>query len=195
MGAEFNYYRYTGDKSEMSHYHEDTQIYERQQYGSDTYSGHLGILPCGLEVSSVKEFSNVNDAREYLQANHSKSESALAVPYMGNKDTHDASSKDLIRRKKKLFNEIKDFSAKKLKEIKAAKSKTIGCKPCGSSVSRKFLRGIDCPVCGEREVFYTTTNKKVLALKKQKYIDLERRPLKSKAKKGVCYLIGGWCPS
>ena len=51
MGAEFNYYVYRESKDKLGEYHTREQEEECQTYGNDTYSGHIGIMPGGIEFA------------------------------------------------------------------------------------------------------------------------------------------------
>jgi hypothetical protein len=194
MGSEFNYYIHSGTKEDLQSGFAEHQQDERHMNGTDTYAGHLGILN-GLVVSNITPFASMEQARDYIDENHSKWESALAVPYRGEVHGFDASSKKVEQQRKALEKDIVNTQKRYLKSMKATKSKTIGCKACGSSITRKYLHSAKCPVCFKEEVFYSNTQRYALDKKKEKLSNLQQKPLKKVKKKGVVYVVGGNCPS
>ena len=163
------------------------------QYGSDTYAGHLGIKP-GLEIIN-KVMPSVEDAEAYIIANNDKWEAAWAVPFRRAGKIPTAAGRKVMESRRALQNKIDGFRGDVVQRIKAAKSKTIGCKSCGSAVSRKFLRTCDCPVCGKKDAFLTTTDHKRLDSMCDRYSELRRREVPYKTGETVGYCVGGLCAS
>lgn len=81
------------------------------------------------------------------------------------------------------------------KMIHNTKSKTIGCKQCGSTITRSYIGdSFECPVCGD--VILAETYKKAL-IKAQTDVGIAENNLPSEEDRyemvnGICYIIGGW---
>jgi hypothetical protein len=193
MGSAFNYYKYNGSKEDIYNDFSEHQEEECHANGSDTYAGHLGTLP-GLEIVAITPFAEMRAARNYIEENHSKWEAAMAVPYKGEVSTFDAVSKKVLQQRKALEKEILDMRQKFLKSMKSTKSKTIGCKRCGSSIGRRYLYSAQCPVCSKKDAFYSNTQISALAAKKKRLAALLKKSLNKIKKSGPNYVIGGWCP-
>ena len=132
MGANFHYYIYREVESDLDEFHSEYQ--HCLEEGSDSYRGHLGVLPSGLRFAEIEPFAEASEVIEYLEDNHYKWDCALAVPFHGELRQHDFKSK--ITQRKKTKQGLVQLEEKFLKQIKSTKSKTIACKSCGSSVSR-----------------------------------------------------------
>lgn len=192
MGSRFNTYTYNGAAKELSDFHSEYQHEERLEGGSDTYAGHLGILADGLHIVDVKPYAFASDAREYIENNHSKWNCAFAVPFKGEVRDYDSASKKIIAQRKKAELDLALSKRKFLKQIKSTKSKTIGCKKCGSAITRSYLSEAVCPVC--RGDLLTATQLSQLKSRKIKLSKLNQQSLQKISKTGTCYIVGGWCP-
>ena len=195
MGAEFNYYVYKGDKSKLEDYHREEQQDQCLQFGNDSYAGHIGVMPSGIDFVKRKPFASASEAREYLEDNHNKWDCAMAVPYKTIGKTFSNASFKLMDQRDKVQSELKTLEADILLRIRTTKSKTIGCKKCGSSISRLHITSTDCPVCGKRESFYSTTQATQIKRKREKLDRLNAKPLTSTKGKVIHYVVGGWCAS
>ena len=60
-------YTYIGDRKGMSDYHSDMQRERCREQGDDSYAGHLGIMPDGVELADCKPFSSAGEAVVYLE--------------------------------------------------------------------------------------------------------------------------------
>jgi hypothetical protein len=190
MGAEYCTFYPRGETPEeirKEFYAKQEELCEEQ--GRDAYAGHLGICP-GLDIED-KVFNSEQEAEEYLEDNCIKWENALAVSYKQAGQVADAAGKKLKERQRKLQQQIDSFPAERLADIKAAKSKTIGCKCCGSAISRAYLRTIRCPVCSDS--FFTKTDNARLTRMGKRLRDLQRIPVSKKAGVRKQYIIGGAC--
>ncbi|EDM26144.1 hypothetical protein LNTAR_16393 [Lentisphaera araneosa HTCC2155] len=190
MGAEFNYYTYRGSKSELLEHHRELQVEECEQYGNDTYAGHIGIMPLGVEFVEIKPFASEAEARDYLEAEHCKWDRAMAIPFVGEGNIFDKASQKIMDQCCKAKRELVTLEADLLLKIRRTKSKTIGCKKCGSSISRLYITNTDCPVCGKRESFYSKTQMDRIKRKREKFKSLKSKPLR-RTKVQVIHLVGG----
>ncbi|MEN9358699.1 MAG: hypothetical protein RL095_234 [Verrucomicrobiota bacterium] len=80
MGAEFNTYVYEGPESRLAAHHRRVQHELRIQYGNDTYAGHIGIMPDGID-KTTKICSSRQEAVELIEAHHNKWQRAMAVAF------------------------------------------------------------------------------------------------------------------
>ena len=64
MGAEFNSYVYEGPESRLAAHHRRVQRDLLEQYGNDTYAGHIGIMPEGLDKALTP--AELRDLMTYL---------------------------------------------------------------------------------------------------------------------------------
>jgi hypothetical protein len=192
MGAALETYLSSSHtESEVSREFESYQEDLCRDRGNDTYAGHLGIKP-GLEFVDG-QCKNRAEAEEYILNNNQKWEAAMAVSFPSKGPTPSAKGRALLASIEKIRADYEGFSAKILRRIQDAKSKNIGCKACGSSVSRRHLGSCDCPVCGTRQAFLTNTDKKRLENLHLTLLAKKRKKVDMKEGKRLSYLIGGWC--
>jgi hypothetical protein len=197
MGANFAVYD-TGTDSweEAQDLFREYQQQECHNYGDDTYAGHLGIKD-GLVLVS-KTFASYAEAEEYLMDSNGKWEAAEAVPYRTKVRAYKYKrDRELKGKIQQLAEDLDNFESMMVAEIKNAKSKTIGCKRCGSSVARAYIKHADCPVCGKHDSLLSDTRKQRRIRMKHKLSEMRKR-LKNAPTHlvdGVNYLIGGWCAS
>lgn len=79
--------------------------------------------------------------------------------------------------------------------IVKAKSKTIGCKECGSQIARKYVKpDCDCPVCGFTLLAESYRKRLASAIKAVHKAEskLPKGEPEYNETTGTCYLIGGW---
>jgi len=194
MGSQFNTYEPGEDtdieqiKIEFAAHQEDC-CYEG---GRDAYAGHLGIKN-GLRVRKDKIFEDLDAAVDWIDLHNCKWDAADCVPYKSKVTGYDAASRKIVNQIARLKKELDEFDATIVKELKKAKSKTIGCKRCGSSINRKYLDALHCPICNKMDAFCTSTNKKRFERLKAKIQTLKDKPLVEKKVNGVRYVIGGNC--
>jgi predicted RNA-binding Zn-ribbon protein involved in translation (DUF1610 family) len=194
MGSCFNTYQSHLQEGELEQYHDEYQNELRIELGCDTYAGHLGILSDGLNVVKVKPFKSSTEAEEYLSEHHNKWNQAMAVPFRGRAMVLDGSSRKLVKARGKAEKELLALERKIVKSIRNAKSKTIKCKSCDSTVARKHLSSANCPVCGMSKIFLSNTHRKQLKRKVEKLSLLMNQKTNKVARNTTCYLVGGWCP-
>ena len=80
MGAEFNTYVYEGPESRLAAHHRRVQHELRIQYGNDTYAGHIGIMPDGVD-KAPKTCASCQEAVAMIEVHHNKWQRAMAVPF------------------------------------------------------------------------------------------------------------------
>jgi predicted RNA-binding Zn-ribbon protein involved in translation (DUF1610 family) len=194
MGAQFDtYYPNTTDVRQAKDLFYGRQQELCEQYGNDSYAGHLGIKD-GLTIEDTL-FNTEQEALDWLHENNNKWGSAHLVKYKGKVKKPYAKSKSTLERLNRLRLELQTFDKTVVKGIRAAKSKTIGCKSCGSSISRSHLHSVECPVCGQYDAFLTKTNKEKEARLRKTIRELQSRPVETREVDGEVLLIGGWCAS
>ncbi len=88
MGAHFDSYSLRASEKQLRQHHTQLQEELCSQYGNDTYAGHLGILPTGLNILTKQCFKSFDEAYDYIQDHHSKWEVALAVSYREKRKKH-----------------------------------------------------------------------------------------------------------
>ena len=166
-----------------------------EECGKGGYSGSL-YEKSGLTIID-KTFSSSDEAYDHICDNNGKWDNAWAVPY---KATVTVPKSTLTSKKTQLAKaeaDLKKLETDAIKAIKGTKSKTIGCKSCGSSINRKYVRSLDCNVCGKTDAFKTETLKKRIKTKQDKIITLkaEVRNMSNETvkKQGINYVVGGWC--
>jgi hypothetical protein len=81
MGAEFNYYTYEGPESRLDAHHRRIQRQLCEQYGNDTYAGHIGIMPEGIDKGASPRATK-QEAIEALETHHNKWQRAMAIPFL-----------------------------------------------------------------------------------------------------------------
>jgi hypothetical protein len=201
MGSEFNSYIHSSSnptKSELRDEFRGEQEEARDQYGNDTYAGHLGIKG-GLDIEDGRIFKDENEACDYIEEHNGKWDSALAVPFKARVSVPSSSRTKAIEAVTKCEKDLADFRVKTLSDIKATKSKTIGCKNCGSSTNRKFVNSFNCVVCGSKNAYLSTTSLNRIKAKQVKLDNFrdKRNNITGgfKDAQGVKYMVGGWCPS
>lgn len=174
-------------------YHSSYQEQERIEGGCYTYSGHMGIMPDGLEFVKVEPFANVVKAEEYIAENHSKWERAMAVPFKGRAKVPDKKSEKLMLSVHKAEEDLKQLEQKILAGIRNARSRTIKCKCCESTIRREYLRSADCPVCVMSKIFYSNTHRNQLKRKLERIAELRQRKVNRIMRNTTCYVVGGYC--
>jgi predicted RNA-binding Zn-ribbon protein involved in translation (DUF1610 family) len=166
------------------------------QYGSDTYAGHIGIVK-GLDITK-KSFKTVKEAEDFVMETAQKWEAAIAVKVGDFSKVFPITAtekKDVIK-----LNELQanfdNWESNLIKRVKESKSSQRGCKSCGSKIAVKYLKQKNCPICGD--IHFVETDQKAfkslkLKLKEQseKVCQLEKK-YADKNKNNFWY-VGAWC--
>ena len=149
------------------------QAAEDREYNGhqDGYSGDWQSVDDVICIDKV--FDNFEDAYGYCNGNAEKWGPAIAVRYY--KTSKSAKkSKTLIKledRLENLYESGSDLYKKSVEDIRGAKSKNIGCKECGSSLSRPYLKNEICPMC--KTSLFSETIKGRISRQKEKIKELE----------------------
>lgn len=164
------------------------EFYYRQEFQSHeeafNYCADNAQKGCAIAVVFLAQTKNVDDNKKLVKMNTLIDELNFAKNV-------------LIDKKHVLINEI-------LTDAKTAKSKTIGCKTCESSINRSRLKSMGCPVCSSD--LTSDTNKLKIQKLETKIKDAEQEKqeliLKYKeAKKQILekengfskkWLVAGW---
>lgn len=177
-----------------------------EQFGNDTYAGHLGIKD-GLDIENRK-FESFAEAERWIADNNEKWNSAVAVQaiiYGSQEFPVTAADKDLLKRYNDLNNYITEGFAKEIIERnRKAKSKLRTCGKCYSKITTKYIRSLECPVCRNNYLVTETDNKRTKAWcdKREKLMkQIKDRKAKiaasdsGKQHKKYIWVVGGWCAS
>jgi hypothetical protein len=115
-------------------------------------------------------FKTKDEAFEYCRENCDK-RSGLAVRFKSVDENSIKANKKLLKAEElikeclkleeEIYKKITETKASIFEEAKSSKSKSIGCKECGSSINRAHLKSMNCPVC--QNDFTSETNKGKLA--------------------------------
>lgn len=168
------------------------------QYGTDTYAGHIGIAP-GLSVSS-KKFKTTGDAEEWLHNNAEKWEPAIAVQVGDFTKVFPKTESD--KKLATLFAQteatINNWDTDIIKRVKAGKSQQRACPKCASKITVSFITTNACPVCHDDKFLQTETDNKKLATLKTKYTELKDKIEQAKQKYSekndtTYWVVGAWC--
>lgn len=180
------------------------------------YSGDWQTIKDIRFLRDDKIFDDYNAARNYCSENSEKWHYGYAVKYktLSDKAFNDIKSDKKMLKINERINEAQslskaasvkkqEFISEILTEAKDGKSKTIGCKECGSSFNRKLIKSMKCVMCGHDMT--SDTNKAKIAKFDEKIekIRLEiksledqlaerRKELIQKSKFEVNWLVGGW---
>lgn len=191
--------------------------------GMGGYSGGW-VEKRGMLDIRAERFKSVKAAAEYVLEHNDKSGPAVAVLVGTPPELFDntATGRSLRQRFDKLRKELEDFEPGIVRRARAGKSKTRGCKHCGSSIAVAALRpefpatllpdGFEgritgpltrsslllCPVCG-RDFLVTETDKKRrksleerLEKAREAYAEA-RRKYDQRHKGQALWYIGGDC--
>ena len=123
--------------------------------GEQTRAEHGGCK-CGLDrkirfYDNVEPRADYNAASQWLDDHDEGRYDCLAVRYRSGKTLSSATLKKAEAAYANAVNAQLDLENKVIADFYGTKSLTVGCKQCGSSLSRKWLKAkrlIDCPLCG-----------------------------------------------
>lgn len=189
-------------------------LYEEDSYesGSGAYAGNattMGDCPQFYD----KAFASRKEARRWVLDNHQKWGQPYACSFYLPKETSAAKQKRIDKAKQKLDDAKKnklDWMNAEIDSFSSRKSAFIGCKCCGSKLSRDWMskgwsKGRQsnyywgfpslptCPVC--KESLLSETAKTRLERLNQKVLDAEAALEKAEApepSKKLGWVVGGW---
>lgn len=160
----------------------------REGYSGDWQTIH------DIEDHTDKIFDSVSEADEYCLRNTEKG-AALIVYYKSIPKTEPQYISKLKDKLTALRVELDKQPRLILDGIKSAKSKTIGCKTCSSSISRKYLTSVKCPICSTLFITKTQQNKLDNITNNITLVNSKLRESKKKiaAKcKNINTMVAGW---
>lgn len=168
------------------------------QYGTDTYAGHIGIAT-GLNIIN-KQFKDSKTAHEWLSDNTEKWGPALAVKVgdFSNVFPKTDSDKKLAASFAELSKTIGNWDTDIIKRVKAGKSLQRTCAKCASKITVSYIKSNACPVCADKGFLQTETDDKKLTALKLKYNDMQKKMDEAKQKsneknKDSYWLVGALC--
>lgn len=210
MGGALNIEIYTGDVKGLPKWWKGRQEQDRYEHGHETYSGGIGTLEPGVQlIPNQTPFTTQGQAEDFIEESHYKGHKALAVPFKGTIEVPFIALKQALTRRDAAGDKVETLARQFLAEARATKSKTIGCKRCGSSITRSYLKlgrdthgamhmdadRIPCPVCGN-DLMTPTAQKRLQAaadaLQKAENECYDLRDRKE-TKPGINWAVGGWC--
>lgn len=201
MGANFDSLTFKPcSKEELEKQFKTAQNEMCEEYGHDTYAGHIGIAS-GLRISS-RSFKTQNDAYEWVSENAEKWESAVAVQVgdFTNVFPKTESEKKLAQTFSQLEQSLKNWDKDIITRVKSGKSQQRACSKCASKVTVAYIKTNSCPVCGNVHFLQTDTDEKKLATLKAKFKDVQTKVNVAKKKygdknKNNFWFVGAWCAS
>ncbi len=210
MGASLDYRTYKTDNT-----HEIKAAFKRDReaaaeddeltFGSEedaAYSGSISTLGrIGKWINEPR--ANEDEAVSELGDRHQKWSDALAIAFYLPGEKTEAQKKAKESAKAKL-KDAEDNFRKVCLDVRAAfastKSKTVGCKACGSSFNRDLLAKkqvpLRCLLCDD-DLLSATARKRIVTAKEKKRAaqDALNAARAASTSKKVGYVVGGWCPS
>lgn len=178
---------------------------ERWENGADPYSGSIDKL-MGYTFEN-KIYPSVNKALENIRERTDKHGKGILTKAYKDEGVRIEPSPLLAKLRaehKDKWTFERELIEGFLAEVKAAKSKTLGCKKCGSSLNRMYLKGYFCPLCNGELRTETQLKKTGAAIERwQKTKDkleaeTERLHQKALAKlppsDQLVWVLAGWVP-
>ena len=115
----------------------------------DWQEGASGLPKSIRWIESAGVLDSYDDALDYIEKHDHRAYDQLAVRYNATKDEFKPSAKFLNakEREKNAREAYKNLTDKINADFFGAKSEYVGCKGCGSKLSRKHLSHPTCPLC------------------------------------------------
>jgi hypothetical protein len=197
MGSTSVFRTFKGNKEAVEKAFENAQQDDRYENGH-SYSGGFGQFT-GIEFHD-KEFASRREAEDYIDIKGNKWGPAIAVRFKDGEETGASKKKHEALRKKHLDLELKSnqLHQEAFKQFQNAKSKTAGCKACGSKLNRKNIVGgfrEPEPICICRASLYGDTTKKRLATIKAKVAEARKAVndyIPAFSTTEIAWAVGGW---
>lgn len=106
--------------------------------------GDVAIIPVDSPHGGL---SSELDAKAFLLGHMSPDGLPKTVAFVGVGGLEPAGAAKTRAALRKARAKLSDLRAKSLASLMGAKSPKVGCKSCGSSLARKYLADVMCPVC------------------------------------------------
>lgn len=182
----------------------------RYEHGNDDYAGHLGNN--SYRILNERIFDSHDEMVDYIQ-DHGKTGVSIVAAYRVSKQEPESAKATRIKNRNVVLINIVDqlntdhhtLLKDLVQRAKAAKSKTRGCKACGSMIATQYINKIICPVCNSNAFIITATDQKKIDSIKAKTVKAQAElssnratledDLKSRIKptSEVGWFIAGWC--
>ena len=201
--TDFRIYKYDDRKKVERAFKDDCED-ARYEHGNGGYTGTIAEVH-GIGRWVDRRFGSEGEAMDYAVEHHNKWDPAMAVSFClpvekGKREkAREAKAWAKVEAAQKKLN---DANVKARKDFAGAKSKTVGCKGCGSKMSREHLvrflshRPIRCPLCNGdllSQTFRDRQAKLEAAVKAAKAAHAEESKPKTNGKIG--WVVGGWFSS
>lgn len=219
MGACFNSKTYPPMlSSELEQKYREMIEQLRFERGNDGYNGTF-TTNSGLSITT-RQFPDLKAADEWLENNARKWEDVLAVRFGAWPALFEETpqGRDLVAKRQELEKAYEGFDLGIIRRVRSAKSKTKGCKKCGSSIAVSHIHedrrryeylgerlriqdrhpALDCPVCGHAYLLTDTdTKRRAALLERLKAVQQKEREARAKyaakhydGRSG--WALGGW---
>lgn len=182
----------------------------RYEKGNSYDAGHLGNN--SYRIFDERVFNSPDELINYVE-DHSGKGASIVAPYRLSKlDDESPKTKRLKSRNLELIKTIDQCNSDHhsyykdlVQRAKTAKSKTRGCKACGSMIATQHITMVICPVCNNKDFIITATDRKKLesikAKKDKAENELSKNRLhleddlrkRSKLTSQIGWIIAGWC--
>lgn len=172
---------------------------EAAEYGNQAYSGTMATCN-GLRIEYDRLMSR-SDAQQYIEENTCKWEACLAVrihKLAGLEFWQTEGAKPFRARIDAAQAALYAFPNGVLARVRGLSSKTKGCRECGSSISVRHIRSVNCPVCSTQYLYTETDLKRLEALRAQlrkaqdKYDQVQAAYDQKRLNGEWEWYVGGW---
>lgn len=140
MGSTHQFATASCKREELDKWFIDLVKQTQYERGHGGYTGSFAEAR-GLSIRD-RTFASYAEAEEYIYENAQKWEDAIAVQFRAGEQT-DASKKKQLQLRERynaLYKKYEEACKKAAVDFKGAKSKTAGCKACGSKLSRQHIK-------------------------------------------------------
>jgi len=173
----------------------------RHENGHGGYTGTIAEFH-GIGKWLDREVGSEAEAEGYIIEHHQKWDAAMAVSFrlpVEKGEREKAREKKACEKAQAAQEKLNEANRKVREEFASAKSKTVGCKGCGSKMSRehlvKFLHGkaLRCPLCNGdllSQTFRERQAKLMAAVEEARKAAQEEAKPKTNGKIG--WVVGGW---
>lgn len=201
--TDFRVYKFS-DRKKVEREFKEACEEARYEHGHGGYTGTIAEVH-GIGRWVDRRFGSDGEAMDYASEHHNKWDPAMAVSFClpVEKGEREKNREKKAREKVKAAEKkLTDACNKARKAFAEAKSKTVGCKGCGSKMSREHLarflmhRVVRCPLC-DHDLLPATFRERQAKLKAaveeaRKAAEEEAKP-KTNGKIG--WVVGGWFSS
>ena len=182
----------------------------RYEEGNCYDAGHLGNN--SYRIFDERVFNSDDELINYIEEHSGKGASIVASYRLSKLEDESPTTKrlksknlDLIKTIDQCNSDHQTYLKGLVQRAKTAKSKTRGCKACGSMIATQYITMVICPVCNNNDFIITVTDRKKLESIKAKKEKAENQLSKnrlhleddlkkrSKPTSQIGWIIAGWC--